>query len=373
MLTPPDQEKRRPVFKIAAIDDQEKFKPLPKPPGVYPYHLQLKDIVSELPASKMVFHLCGDTGGFTQPYLKHKVATEMIRQFDEAKLSEDKPLFFFHLGDVVYSYGQAKEYERQFFNHYDNYPGPIFAIAGNHDADIDPLDTEKPESLAAFMQVFCNPSAKPVPFAGKSKGKSNVQPNVYYTLHTPLATIICLYSNVPRFGTITDDQKQWFLDELKNAGNNRKKKALIVCLHHSAYSADINHGSSIHMQQFLTGSFEATGVYPDVVFSGHVHNYQRFSKTYPNGKIVPFIIAGAGGYAELHNIAKADDPAFPDSSPLLDHVSLENYCDERHGFLKVSIEKTGDQLSLDGRYYIIPAAAGDLSPAMEFDSFSVNI
>jgi hypothetical protein len=44
---------------------------------------------------------------------------------------------------------------------------------------------------------------------------------------------------------------------------------------------------------------------PDVVLSGHVHDYQRFSAPLYNKKDVPFIVAGAGGYNKrLHVLGK---------------------------------------------------------------------
>ncbi len=317
--------------------------------------------------------MAGDTGGLISPIFKHQVANAMIQQCTGAASPADSPQFFFHLGDVVYNYGAAEEYYPQFFEPYANYPGAIFAIAGNHDADVYPLGPNPPRSLDAFMQVFCDSEKRPVPFAHDSNRQSNIQPNVYWKLDTPLADIIGLYSNVPRFGAITAEQREWFIKELKGTTKNRGEKALIICLHHAPYSADTNHGSSIHMQHFLNTAFEETNIYPDVVFNGHVHNYQRFSKTYKNGKTIPFIVAGAGGFADLHKIAQPADPDFPDDSSLLDNVHLENYCDHTHGFLKITIEKTTERFTLDGAYYTINNTENNNSSASLYDLFTVNI
>ena len=46
------------------------------------------------------------------------------------------PSFFYHLGDVVYKFGEASEYNTQFYEPYGFYPGPIFAIPGNKDGSI---------------------------------------------------------------------------------------------------------------------------------------------------------------------------------------------------------------------------------------------
>jgi predicted phosphodiesterase len=372
MLVTKENIRTRPVFKLAAIDDQEKFKPLPPPAGAYPYHLDIRQVLPNIPTNKMAFHMAGDTGGLVHPEYKHRVATEMIRQGKQDS-SENAPVFFFHLGDVVYNFGQAANYYSQFFEPYENYPGPIFAIAGNHDGDMDPLDPKSPQSLDAFMQVFCDTKSQPVSFAEGSKRQSNIQPNIYWTLKTPLANIICLYSNVPRFGSIMAEQKEWFIEELKNAKKDKSEKALILCIHHAPYSADTNHGSSMPMQLFLNAAFEAADVIPDIVFSGHVHNYQRFTKLYPNGKEVPFIVAGAGGYADLHKIAPTNDFSFPDKNSLLNNVELEKFCDTAHGFLKIALEKKEGQLTIDGAYYTIPPQDDLAAQASVYDSFTVNI
>jgi predicted phosphodiesterase len=365
--------RKRPVFKLSAIDDQEKFKPLPAPTGKHPYHLDIEKLITDLPEKQMVFHMAGDTGSLKSPDFQRFVAAEMGRQYHEAASPEEKPQFMYHLGDVVYNFGQAAEYYDQFFYPYQHYPGPVFAIAGNHDADVDPSDPVRPNTLDAFGSVFCATERKSIALAGDTGYKSNTQPNVYWTLQTPLADFIGLYSNVPKFGTITPEQQDWFINELKTSALNGNNKAMIVCIHHSPYSADTNHGSSIHMQAFFNDAFETAGVKPDVVFSGHVHDYQRFNKTYPDGKVLPFIVAGAGGYADLHKLAQPGDPEFPDDSKLLDDVILQNYCDDAHGFLKIKIKKEIEGLTLTGEYYTIPRELDNDGKAALYDTFEVKI
>ena len=353
----------RPVFKLAAIDDQEKFKPLPAPTGTYPYRLNINKLIPAINDDHLSFQMAGDTGELNTPEYQSRVISALTDQCNAN--NAQTPQFFFHLGDIVYNYGQASEYYRQFFNAWRKYPCPIFAIAGNHDADIDPFQPDPPQSLDAFMSVFCSKKPGLLEIAGNSGRKTNIQPNVYWVLETPMADIIGLYSNVPRFGNVQQDQKAWFIEALKIAAANQK--AIIVCLHHSAYSADTNHGSSIHMQMLIDGAIRETGIYPDVVFSGHVHNYQRFHKYYPGGQIVPFIVAGGGGYAGLHSLAQPDDPKFPDKSFLLDDVVLQNYCDNEHGFLKVDLCRTMEGVSIEGQYFTT-----DTGETVLFDNFSIQ-
>ena len=147
--------------------------------------------------------MVGDTGSLRSPDFQKNVVGQMVRQYQH---TGDHPQFLYHLGDVVYNHGEASQYQRQFFDPYKHYPAPIFAIAGNHDSDVNP-DAAPYNSLEPFMTVFCDTSPHTVAFSGGSERKSMVQPNVYWTLNTPLANIIGMHSNVPKFGIVTEEQR----------------------------------------------------------------------------------------------------------------------------------------------------------------------
>ena len=148
------------------------------------------------------------------------------------------------------------------------------------------------------------------------------------------------------------------------------KKALLVAVHQSPYSADINHGSSLYMINFLEEAFEEAGVWPDMVFSGHVHNYQRFHKTYPDSKMIPFVVAGAGGYAILHSVAEKNNPAVTNQVDALKDVTLERFSDGKHGFLKLNIARKDKDLIITGKYFTILQQEGtDELETRLFDEF----
>lgn len=363
------------VFKTDQIDDQHAFQPLPLPSGSYPYRLKLETPSEAVQAQSMVFHMVGDTGGSKSPDFQKQVAGQMAQQYLNAVCPDERPSFLYHLGDIVYHYGEAEQYETQFLRPYENYPGPIYAIAGNHDTDVNPKSEEPYESLEAFYHAFCNTCPKTIYFGSESNRKSQVQPHVYWTMQAPLATIIGLHTNVPKYGAIQKEQKTWFIKELQYAAKHNADKAIIVCMHHAPYSADVNHGSSAAMIEFLNTSFEEAGVKPDVVFSGHVHNYQRFTKQYSDGKTVPFIVAGAGGFDELHGLADPCESCYCAESELFEQVTLENYCDNRHGFLKIAIEKTPFSFTIKGGYYTLPVNDGDdtLQEASLYDHFMIDL
>jgi hypothetical protein len=59
------------------------------------------------------------------------------------------------------------------------------------------------------------------------------QPNVYWTLLTPLVNIIGLYSNVPDGGEIESPQTEWLVGELQSLPAD---VPIIVTLHRRKYS-----------------------------------------------------------------------------------------------------------------------------------------
>jgi acid phosphatase type 7 len=358
----------QPVLKLNQPDDSNKIQPLPHPSGAYPYHLDAEKVVN-LPQEKFSFHIVGDTGGMRYPEGQRLVVEHMNEQIATLGKGE-APAFLYHLGDIVYHFGEAEHYDRQFFKPYAAYPNPIFAIAGNHDTDVNPVASPY-KSLEPFTAVFCDTQSRSIPFNHSSSRKSMVQPNVYFTLQTPLANIIGLHSNVPKFGYIGKEQRKWFIEELKAAARERPGKAIILCVHHAPYTADVNHGSSLYMIKFLEEAFAESGVRPDIVFSGHVHNYQRFHKTYADGKTVPFIVCGAGGFDELHDLVAVGDTRYSPKSPLFDNVYLEKAVVMKHGFLNVTLQRNGEGVVVSGDYYVLPDP--DAHTPLHTDTFSYPV
>ncbi len=359
----------KPVIKKGQLDDSFKIQPLPAPSGNYPYHLSFP-LSAGYRSKTFAFNLVGDTGGLKSPKFQQQIAEELGKQTADHLYPSQ---FLYHLGDVVYHYGEREHYEKQFFTPYASFPGSIFAIAGNHDADVNPSNAVPYKSLDAFTAVFCDVRPKDHYFSKDVERKNQCQPNVYWTLNTEMATIIGLYSNVPKFGYLGEEQQDWFVKELISAGEVQQEKAIIVCVHHAPYSADANHGSSLAMIKVLENCFEKAGVLPDIVFSGHVHNYQRFSKSYPGDKTVPFIVAGSGGFDELHVLASSDDSGFTSEHPHFENVTLENYSLYQHGFIKVILEKTTDNFFLTCEYYTMVHEEDQELPATLFDSITLNL
>jgi hypothetical protein len=357
------------------IIDPDKHPPqpwrdLPKPTGKSPFHLSLADVLSPEAiatienSGSMVFHAVGDTGGVNTPSQIENVTNYMVKDFDNKNQSQN-PSFFYHLGDVVYYDGESANYFPEFYEPYSVYPAPIFAIPGNHDGDVNPATGET--SLEAFVRNFCAPTPGFSPDGRDASRHTMTQPNVYWTLDTPLATIIGLYSNCPEGGEIRSPQIEWLESELDSAPSD---KALILAVHHPLYSAYGPHPGSLAMYKILETACETAQRVPDIVLSGHVHDYQRFTGSLA-GKDVPCLIAGSGGYnARLHVLHRAFHNARLPIQISNSGGTLENFCDSLHGYLRLTVTKE-DILC---EFFAVPnpgsAAKGALKP---FDSLTVHL
>jgi calcineurin-like phosphoesterase family protein len=347
------------------------WRDLPPPTGPEPFRLDLGSILdasaiaSIVKSGKLIFHTVGDTGGVNTPTYQENVASYMSRDFlpnDPA----DSPSFFYHLGDVVYYEGESANYFPEFYEPYTDYHAPIFAIPGNHDGDIDPQTGES--SLQAFVRNFCAQAPVLSQDNHDAPRTSMTQPNVYWTLTTPLATIVGLYSNCPEGGQIAPAQIAWLESELAAAPKGR---ALIVAVHHPIYSAYGSKPGSQHLKDVLEQACTNAKRAADLVLTGHVHNYQRFSAGLYGKKNVPFIVAGAGGYnKKLHTLSTAfHSSKTPIAMPNSDGV-LESYNDQQHGYLKVTVTKK----TIRTDYYAVPdAVASPGTPLPVFDTCTTNV
>jgi hypothetical protein len=325
-------------------------------------------------AGRLVFHMVGDTGGIYGPELQEAIAEAMEQQIRKTN-GADKPGFFYHLGDVVYFNGQSELYRPQFYEPYQYYPAPIFAIPGNHDGDIHVRPGDQPDSepsLTGFRVNFCDDQPHHLfPYR-----QTMTQPYAYWTLDTPVATIIGLYSNVD--GTLdgrgTNEQQIWLEQQFKDAD---KDNCLLVAVHHPPYSLDGPHGGSPDILVAIDTAIKNTGRYPDAVFSGHVHNYQRFKRVLDRREI-PYVVAGAGGYANqpklLHHLQKDSDTGktmeeerlpFPTTEP---GVTLEKFDRSAGGFLRITIDSKARKLT--GEYFLVPFDGAP--PVKPFDHFTLN-
>ena len=262
-------------------------------------------------------------------------------------VDSEKPVFFFHLGDVIYSFGEGQYYYDQFYEPYRDYPAPIIALAGNHDGMVAPGTNAA--TLAAFLENFCASGFEVAPEAGGLSRTAQIQPGVFFTFEAPFVRILALYSNtledpgVISDATIGDSQLVYLKAALERVKSEKFKGALILAHHHPAYTAGSKHGWSEQMLSQIDGACNQAGVWPHAVLSAHAHNYQRFTRLHGETQI-PYIICGNGGHG-FAKLMRKGASALRTPQPLdvkghADKVMLENYDDEDYGYLRVIVSAT---------------------------------
>jgi hypothetical protein len=294
-------------------------------------------------SGQIVFHSVGDTGSVVGPASQSLVADKMASDFQETNAA-DVPAFLFHLGDMVYYFGEGSYYYDQFYEPYRNYPAPIIGIPGNHDGVVyakDPAPT-----LEAFLRNFCAATPVHSPDAGGLARTAMIQPSVYFTLDAPFVRILGLYSNVLEDpgvissengqNSVLDGRQVKFLQTaLTRARSENYKGALVIAVHHPAFTAGSDHGGSPLMLQDIDNACQGAGVWPHAVFSGHSHNYQRYTRTVA-GIQIPFLVAGCGGHTPL----SAMRGTYRTPYKIDDTLTLESYEDADFGYLRVVVNAT---------------------------------
>jgi predicted phosphodiesterase len=208
------------------------------------------------------------------------------------QISQQKPEFLVALGDIVYSRGRVNQYMSYFWPTLNDVaaPGPktgapllasvpLYPVIGNHDADAAKL-VDYPDAFAAFyfFNVTLNgpgigewslPLGKDARLAAAFRQNAGAQypaMNVYSFDYGPAHFMMLDSNSYTTKGLLK--LVPWIEADLKGS----KQPWKFVCFHAPAFHTSKEHFSEQKMR-LLEPIFEACGV--DVVFAGHVHNYQR--------------------------------------------------------------------------------------------------
>jgi Calcineurin-like phosphoesterase len=326
-------------------------------------------------AKKIVFHAVGDSGASNAGKYKNEIGVaDQLTMDSHAADSNNRPSFLFHLGDVVYDFGESLYYYDQFYDPFRNYPAPIFAIPGNHDSFVIPGTPADQTPLTIFSRNFCATDRVITPEAASLHRTAMTQPGVYFTLDAPFVRIIGLFSNALEDpGVISSEGKKWpdvpnyqldyLTAQLKRIKDEKYKGAVLLAVHHPPFSysppakaggSGGNHGCSSAMLRQIDTICLEQAVYPHAFLSAHAHNYQRYTRTVRFGGKdfdVPFVVCGDGG----HNVnmlvrANRGKPAQePNNGSNVDYLEskpavktggllLEKFDDTHYGYLRITVD-----------------------------------
>ncbi len=302
-----------------------------------------------------------------------------------AQAYEAKPDYIFITGDIVYGKGLASEYAKNYWPVYNAEEAtakgvPLLsstltvAAPGNHDIRSSTLE-KTPDAFAYYYywsQPLNGPSVAGTKFASPL---GSIDTRAFLAAagerFPRMASFSFDYGNV--HWTVLDSNsymdwadpalRQWVESDLKAA---QKATWRFVAFHHPPFNTNKEHGSDQWMRT-LSDLFEKYGV--SVVWSGHVHNYQRsypltFAEEKPRnakgvveGKITLdktynattntraraplYIVSGAGGAGLYKNIEKGKLQDF-----------TAKYIDDIHSLTLVTItdkKLVAKQISADGK------------------------
>jgi hypothetical protein len=325
-------------------------------------------------SGKITFHTVGDTGGIHSPQFQFAVADAMAADVSSGAA------FWYHLGDVVYYFGQEQYYFEQFYDPYRDYNAPIFAIPGNHDGVV--FKGESGNSLDAFIANFCTPQPTRSPDSQGAVRTTMDQPGVYFTLNAPFVKFIGLYSNTGEGGTegvisgpVVGNAQLLFLEQQLAAAKAERAsgqgRALIIATHHPPFTGSSSHVPSPVMLQQIDKACSDAGIQPDLHLSGHSHLYERYTRTVA-GKQIPYLVAGMGGYYNLPGLKPPKQRPVPPKTPASgtdasgNPLRLEVYSDSSFGFLRMTVSPT----LITGEFVTVDPASGKTGSG---DSFTLNL
>jgi hypothetical protein len=325
-------------------------------------------------SGKITFHTVGDTGGIHSPQFQFAVADAMATD------TASGAAFWYHLGDVVYYFGQEQYYFEQFYDPYRDYNAPIFAIPGNHDGVV--YQGESAKSLDAFIANFCTSQPTRSPDSQGAVRTTMDQPGVYFTLNAPFVKFIGLYSNTseggtegvisgPKVGNAQLDFLKQQLGAAKAERANGQWRALVIATHHPPFTGSSSHVPSPTMLQQIDQACSTAGIQPDLHLSGHAHLYERYTRTV-GGKQIPYLVAGMGGYYNLPGLKPPNKrpapPKFPASGTDAsgNPLTLEVFSDDTFGFLRLTVSPA----SITGEFVTVDPTSGKTGIG---DSFTLDL
>jgi Icc-related predicted phosphoesterase len=242
-----------------------------------------------------------------------EAANPPVRQALVQAIAQTNPAFISFGGDIVYN-----GYDKDDWKVFDTETAvwrekkiPVYPALGNHD-----LHGNEKVALANYFERF-----------------PDLKNSVYYSVRAANTLLLVLDS---AFDETSGPQGQWLIQKLDHLPGD--VDFVLVVLHHPPYTSSsdakkFGGGHSRRLQeQDLAKMLEARQ--PNlrariVVFSGHVHNYER----HEHGGVTYFVTGGAGAHA--YPIERAKDDPFQSKEVNYHYLQVE----DDSGKLKITMNR----------------------------------
>jgi len=270
-----------------------------------------------------------------------KAANPPVRQALVQAIAQASPAFISFGGDIVYNGDDRDDWKV-----WDSETAvwrekkiPVYPALGNHD-----LHGDEKVALANYFQRF-----------------PDLKNSRYYSVRIANALLLVLDSSLDE---IAGPQGQWLTRKLDNVPGD--VDFVLIVLHHPPYTSSSDErkfggGHSARSPEHkLAKTLEARQQSLRariVVFSGHVHNYER----HEHGGVTYFVTGGAGAHA--YPIERAADDPFQSKEVNYHYVLAE----VDHGIVKITMHRldltsgTAVWTQPDSVSISVPAAKGGAS------------
>jgi predicted phosphodiesterase len=214
------------------------------------------------------------------------------------QIIKENPSFVLHVGDLVL-YGEEHQWKI-----FDLFEGriidsgiPIYPVLGNHEYHTrkEPYPTNPQRQLQHYFDRF--------------KFLKNKR---WYSFTYGNSRFLILDTNTDY--SPGSNQYDWFIKEL----SGEDPGFLFIAFHHPPYTKSGRLRESERMLANILESYNKRGlIKTDIVFSGHVHNYERYKH---NG--INYIVTGGGG-APPHFINRDRDDFFTEPGATFHYCKIE--------------------------------------------------
>ncbi len=233
--------------------------------------------------------------------------------------------FMFICSDVIYPAGGVEEYEDKFFWPYQEYPGAIYAVPGNHDWYDD---------CTAFMHWFCGAAgAPPAPSPGLSPKRwlrrllwrrpphpsptrlaemetfdMPGQPGPYFAIDTGPLLLVGIDTGI--IGGIDAEQATW----LKRISRQSAKPKILLTGKPLYVDGERHPGRIENSEETVDEIVTAAEHNYIAAIGGDIHNYQRYPVKLEDGRTMLYLVSGGGGafMHETHSIPNLDKTEIAD-------------------------------------------------------------
>lgn len=193
-----------------------------------------------------------------------------------ARMDDFAPDVIVHTGDLVYFFGERRNYPKRFYAPYGELVAsvPFYPCLGNHDNYTD--------HGAPLLAEFVLPR----------NGPPGLTPERHYWFDYGDVRFVAMDTNVEE-KELREQVAPWLESVLADAGDRWK----IAYFHHTVYSNG-RHGDTLRVQTALVPVLESRGV--QLVLNGHDHMYERTNpmrggEARPPGEGTVYVTTGGGG------------------------------------------------------------------------------